>query len=142
MQLWDGTWIDVHPRPYGLVINTGQSLERLSSGIYPATTHRVLPTPATATTARLSIPFFFCPPLAARLTPLEPTQLHPSLIATAQARAEVVSAVRKGDLHEEVFGRAAWRGMTRSQEKTWRRWYGPEVDAIGGPDAKSVVGAA
>lgn len=142
MQSWDGSWIDVTPRPYSLVINVGQVVENLSSGTYPSTTHRVLPTPSTATSARLSIPFFFCPPLDAILTPLKPEQLHPELVAAAQKRAEVVSAVVKGDLIESVFGRAAWRGMTRSQEMTWRKWYGPEVDSLGGPDPKSWVAAA
>jgi len=45
-----------------------------------------------------------------------------------------VSEVKPGDLHEEVFGRAAWRGITRSHGDVWSRWYGREVDPVGGPE--------
>ncbi|GAA5963613.1 hypothetical protein JCM21900_000306 [Sporobolomyces salmonicolor] len=133
VQRWDGEWIDVEPRAHDLVINVGQVIERLSSGLYPATTHRVLPTRSRA--ARLSIPFFFSPVLTSSLAPLRPSQLHASLAGAVDGRsAEVVTEVKKGDLHEEVFGRAAWRGITRSHVDVWERWYGSDVDALGGPE--------
>lgn len=50
---------------------------------------------------------------------------------------EEVSEVRRRDLHEEVFGRAAWRGMSRSQAEVWKKWYG-EVDKVGGPEKVAV----
>ncbi|KAL8292311.1 hypothetical protein RQP46_001777 [Phenoliferia psychrophenolica] len=127
VQSWNGKWEDVQPIPYALVINVGQVIERMSASLYPATTHRVLPPPS----SRISIPFFFCPPLATPVIPLVQDQLHPHLRETAKP-PDAVSEVPKGDLHEEVFGRSAWRGVTRSHAVTWRRWYG-EWDTLGGP---------
>lgn len=46
-----------------------------------------------------------------------------------------MSEVPRGDLHEEVFGRAAWRGITRSHGEVWKRWYG-EWDTLGGPETR------
>ncbi|GJN89565.1 hypothetical protein Rhopal_002552-T1 [Rhodotorula paludigena] len=134
VQLFDGQWIDATPIPYALVINVGQVIERVSNGLYAATTHRVLPT--RSSTPRLSIPFFFCPTLRSRVPVLSRSQIHPALLALA-AKTEgkaVVSDVRDGDLHEEVFGRAAWRGITRSHGDVWAKYYGREVDPIGGPE--------
>ncbi|SCV67228.1 BQ2448_5874 [Microbotryum intermedium] len=129
VQAWDGVWIDVTPKKYALVINIGQVLERLTVGIYSATTHRVLPT--LGTQPRLSIPLFFSPTLQAHLTPLDPVQdLHPS---------EKVSEVKQNDLHEEVFGKMAWRGISRSHGDVWERWYGKEVDPVGGPEVDVAV---
>ncbi|GAA5893188.1 hypothetical protein JCM8208_004370 [Rhodotorula glutinis] len=138
VQLWDGEWVGVEPREYELVINVGQVVERFSAGLYAATTHRVLPTRSRS--ARLSIPFFFCPRLDALVPVLSPHDIHPSLLDEAAAATPTpgsdhkVSEVKKGDLHEEVFGRAAWRGITRSHGDVWARWYGREVDSIGGPE--------
>jgi hypothetical protein len=58
------------------------------------------------------------------------------LVEAAKMREEV-SEVRRRDLHEEVFGRAAWRGMSRSQAEVWKKWYG-EVDKVGGPEKVAV----
>ncbi|KAI5478319.1 oxidoreductase,Oxoglutarate/iron-dependent oxygenase family [Pseudohyphozyma bogoriensis] len=131
VQRWDGEWVGVEPKPYALVINVGQVIERMSAGTYAATTHRVLPT--LSPSPRLSIPFFFCPPLPTLLTPLLPSQLHPTLQTAKDSRTEI-SEVKKADLHEEVFGRAAWRGMTRSHGEVWDKFYGRDVDSLGGPE--------
>ncbi|KAL7341733.1 hypothetical protein BJY59DRAFT_719876 [Rhodotorula toruloides] len=134
VQTWEGEWIGVGPVPYALVINVGQVIERMSSGLYAATTHRVLAT--TGPSPRLSIPFFYSPKLTSTLHPLSRTEIHPSLLALAAQTEgkEKVSDVKKGDLHEEVFGRAAWRGITRSHVDVWERWYGRERDPVGGPE--------
>ncbi|BGP07298.1 hypothetical protein JCM10049v2_003129 [Rhodotorula toruloides] len=134
VQTWEGEWVGVEPVPYALVINVGQVIERTSSGLYAATTHRVLPT--TGPSPRLSIPFFYSPKLTSTLHPLPRTEIHPSLLALAAQTEgkEKVSDVKKGDLHEEVFGRAAWRGITRSHVDVWERWYGRERDPVGGPE--------
>jgi hypothetical protein len=60
------------------------------------------------------------------------------VIAIRDARQGEVSEVAAGDLHEEVFGRSAWRGNTRSQPETWRKWYG-EWDTVGGPERVAVA---
>lgn len=101
----------------------------MSASTYPATTHRVLPT--LSSHPRISIPFFFCPPLDTALVPLLPHQLHPHLKNSAPK--STVSEVKSGDLHEEIFGIAAWRGITRSHHEVWEKFYGRRLDTIGGP---------
>lgn len=122
MQTWSGDWLAVPPLPYSLVVNVGQVLERMSSHLYPATTHRVLAT--IKPTPRISIPFFFSPPLTTELIPLTVEQLHPELRGRAEeGRAKVVSEVSEGDLHAEVFGESAWRGIHRSHPHVWDKYY-------------------
>ncbi|GAA6014322.1 hypothetical protein JCM11491_005038 [Sporobolomyces phaffii] len=123
VQTWDGAWIDVPPVPHALVINVGQVLERMSAGSYPATTHRVLQT--RRPTPRISIPFFFSPPLTTQLVPLRVEQLHEELRAYVEGtrRGEVVSEVGKGDLHAEVYGVSAWKGIKRSHKPVWEKYY-------------------
>ncbi|GAA5938729.1 isopenicillin N synthase family dioxygenase [Sporobolomyces koalae] len=123
VQEWDGTWTDVPPIPYALVVNVGQVLENMSAGVYPATTHRVLKT--VKPTPRISIPFFFSPALTARLVPLEPHQLHDDLrqIVETRKRTEVISEVSKGDLHARVYGISAWKGIKRSHRPVWEKFY-------------------
>jgi len=55
----DGRWIPVSPRPGELVINIGDMLQRLTNGMLPSTSHRVInPAPDRASHARYSMPFF------------------------------------------------------------------------------------
>ena len=54
-----GEWLDVNPPAGSLVINCGDMLQRLTGGILPSTTHRVLnPSPERARFPRYSTPFF------------------------------------------------------------------------------------
>lgn len=54
-----GEWLDVNPPAGSLVINCGDMLQRLTGGILPSTTHRVLnPSPERAKFPRYSTPFF------------------------------------------------------------------------------------
>ncbi|KCZ57200.1 hypothetical protein HY29_00305 [Hyphomonas beringensis] len=54
-----GKWLDVNPPEGALVINCGDMLQRLTAGVLPSTTHRVLnPTPERAKFPRYSTPFF------------------------------------------------------------------------------------
>ncbi|KAM0753217.1 Clavaminate synthase-like protein [Meredithblackwellia eburnea MCA 4105] len=68
VQSLDGEgWTDVPQIPGSLVINVGDILDRLTSGVYVSRPHRVnLPSPSTD---RLSIPFFFDPAWNAEITP-------------------------------------------------------------------------
>jgi hypothetical protein len=50
-----------------------------------------------------------------------------------EAENQHVSDVKKGDLHEREFGRAAWRGISRSHADVWARWW-KEWDSVGGPE--------
>lgn len=54
-----GEWLDVNPPAGSLVINCGDMLQRLTGGVLPSTTHRVLnPAPERARFPRYSTPFF------------------------------------------------------------------------------------
>lgn len=54
-----GKWLSVNPPPGALVINCGDMLQRLTGGILPSTTHRVVnPAPERAKFPRYSTPFF------------------------------------------------------------------------------------
>ncbi len=54
-----GEWLSVNPPEGALVINCGDMLQRLTGGLLPSTTHRVLnPTPERAKFPRYSTPFF------------------------------------------------------------------------------------
>lgn len=54
-----GQWLAVNPPPGSLVINCGDMLDRLTGGILPSTTHRVVnPAPERSRFPRYSMPFF------------------------------------------------------------------------------------
>lgn len=54
-----GEWLSVNPPPGALVINCGDMLQRMTAGILPSTTHRVVnPNPERSKFARYSTPFF------------------------------------------------------------------------------------
>jgi isopenicillin N synthase-like dioxygenase len=54
-----GEWLSVSPPAGSLVINCGDMLQRLTAGVLPSTTHRVLnPAPERAKFPRYSTPFF------------------------------------------------------------------------------------
>ncbi|MGB0907724.1 MAG: 2OG-Fe(II) oxygenase family protein, partial [Maricaulaceae bacterium] len=54
-----GQWLDVNAPKGAVVVNCGDMLQRLTAGILPSTTHRVLnPSPERAKFPRYSKPFF------------------------------------------------------------------------------------
>lgn len=54
-----GEWLDINAPAGAIVINCGDMLQRMTAGILPSTTHRVLnPTPERAKHPRYSKPFF------------------------------------------------------------------------------------
>ena len=63
-----GEWIDARPIPGTFVCNLGDMLDRMTSGRYRSTPHRVRNPGATP---RLSFPFFFDPGWDAEIRPLE-----------------------------------------------------------------------
>ena len=58
----DGTWLPVHTEPTNLIVDSGDMLARMTNGLIPATTHRVV-NPAGPNVSRYSIPFFMHPTL-------------------------------------------------------------------------------
>lgn len=82
-----GQWLAVNPPPGALVVNVGDMLERLTGGILPSTTHRVVnPGPARARFPRYSTPFFlhFAPDIVIEPLPqclAEGGQAEPTITA-------------------------------------------------------------
>ncbi|KAF9572716.1 hypothetical protein EC968_009531 [Mortierella alpina] len=83
-----GEWMDTRPIPDTFIVTMGQSIERLTGGLYHATVHRVLNN--TSGQDRYSIPFFFDPRLEATIphritlpkledSPLSSSSMHVSL---------------------------------------------------------------
>lgn len=58
----NGEWIDINAPEGAVVVNAGDMLQRLTAGLIPSTTHRVLnPSPERAKFPRYSFPFFLHP---------------------------------------------------------------------------------
>ncbi|KAK2812428.1 hypothetical protein FQN50_001429 [Emmonsiellopsis sp. PD_5] len=60
-----GEWVDVPVIPDSFIVNVGDILDRLTSGLYISPLHRVLP--PLPNSDRLSIPFFFDPAWTAKM---------------------------------------------------------------------------
>ncbi|BCW89751.1 Validamycin A dioxygenase [Alphaproteobacteria bacterium SO-S41] len=56
----DGTWLPVITEPKNLIVDSGDMLARLTNGVIPATTHRVV-NPDGPNVSRYSMPFFMHP---------------------------------------------------------------------------------
>jgi isopenicillin N synthase-like dioxygenase len=66
----DGSWLPVETERTNLIVDTGDMIARLTNGILPATTHRVV-NPAGPNIDRYSMPFFMHPTPETSLTVLE-----------------------------------------------------------------------
>lgn len=62
----DGTWLPVVTEPTNLIVDSGDMLARMTNGVIPATTHRVV-NPTGPNVSRYSMPFFMHPTLATSL---------------------------------------------------------------------------
>lgn len=56
----DGSWLPVETEPRNLIVDSGDMLARLTNGVIPATTHRVV-NPSGPNVSRYSMPFFMHP---------------------------------------------------------------------------------
>ncbi|NBB14565.1 isopenicillin N synthase family oxygenase [Caulobacter sp. SLTY] len=64
----DGTWLPVETASKNLIVDSGDMLQRLTNGLIPSTTHRVVNPDGAENVSRYSMPFFMHPTLA---TPLD-----------------------------------------------------------------------
>jgi len=81
----DGTWLPVETGPGNLIIDSGDMLQRLTNGVIPSTTHRVV-NPEGPNVSRYSMPFFMHPTLETSLEAL------PSCIGPEGAKWPPVTA--------------------------------------------------
>jgi isopenicillin N synthase-like dioxygenase len=65
----DGSWLPVEAEPTCLIVDSGDMLARMSNGVIPATTHRVV-NPSGPNVSRYSMPFFMHPTLETSLKAL------------------------------------------------------------------------
>ena len=65
----DGVWLPVDSGPQELIVDSGDMLQRLSNGVIPSTTHRVV-NPEGPNVSRYSMPFFLHPESEMVLDPL------------------------------------------------------------------------
>jgi isopenicillin N synthase-like dioxygenase len=80
----DGTWLPVETEARNLIVDSGDMLERLTNGVIPSTTHRVV-NPEGPNVARYSMPFFMHPSSSVSLKAL------PSCAANGPARPEITA---------------------------------------------------
>jgi isopenicillin N synthase-like dioxygenase len=66
----DGSWLPVETEPTNLIVDSGDMLARMTNGVIPATTHRVV-NPAGPNVSRYSMPFFMQPTRETSLKVLE-----------------------------------------------------------------------
>ena len=62
----DGSWLPVETEPTNLIVDSGDMLQRMTNGVIPSTTHRVV-NPDGPNVDRYSMPFFMHPTLATSL---------------------------------------------------------------------------
>jgi isopenicillin N synthase-like dioxygenase len=80
----DGAWLPVETEPRNLIVDSGDMLERLTNGVIPSTTHRVV-NPEGPNVSRYSMPFFMHPSSDVSLKAL------PSCAANGPARPEITA---------------------------------------------------
>lgn len=80
----DGTWLPVETEPRNLIVDSGDMLERLTNGVIPSTTHRVV-NPDGPNVSRYSMPFFMHPSSDVSLKAL------PSCAANGPERPEITA---------------------------------------------------
>lgn len=108
----DGTWLDIAPVPGQVIADSGDMLQRLTNGVIPSTTHRVLQ-PRTAKGPRYSIPFFMHPQPDVVLSPLPQcvTEANPRRWDDITAEGYLMERIRELGLvtaqgHAGRFGRS------------------------------------
>ncbi|EEQ37939.1 hypothetical protein CLUG_02063 [Clavispora lusitaniae ATCC 42720] len=135
VQNFQGQWITVENVPGTLVVNVGQTLEAISSGVCRATIHRVL-IPEAGSGTRLSVPLFQTIDLDSRKTALA---LPKEILQERDRRDDEIEngsggkEKRWGDAGfqfapdaEHPVGHAVFRNRIKSHPDVAARWY-PEI---------------
>jgi len=89
----DGEWQPIRSEPGQIVVDAGDMLARVTNGVVPATTHRVVNPPSEANRSRYSIPFFVHPYPACDLT------VRPEFVT--EERPEKFPPITAGEYLEE-----------------------------------------
>ena len=83
-------WLAVHCEPSEIILDTGDMLEKLTNGLLPAVTHRVV-APAANQSSRYSMPFFIHPAPNTILQPFKSPRIKASHPPTDQTAAQYLN---------------------------------------------------
>ena len=86
----DGTWLPIKADPSTLIVDSGDMMARLTNGVIPATTHRVV-NPQGPNVSRYSMPFFMHPTLSTSL----------DVLPSCRSSGEVPPSITAGELLDE-----------------------------------------
>ncbi len=86
----DGSWLPIVADPSTLIVDSGDMMARLTNGVIPATTHRVV-NPSGPNVSRYSMPFFMHPTLATSL----------DVLPSCRGHAPVPPPITAGELLDE-----------------------------------------
>lgn len=124
----DGGWIDVPVRDDVIIVNLGETLQRLTGNYFVATDHRVV-----TSHPRLSSAFFAGPDLRTRLDPLPLPHSFAAAVAASPRHRDAGFMARRDELlagrggtsstSTEVFGEQLWNYYCRSYPDNVRRHY-------------------
>lgn len=130
VQNFQGQWIPVPNVAGTLVVNAGQTLEAITSGVCKATIHRVI-TPAAGSGTRISVPFFQTIDLDAHKAAVD--AIPAEVVAERDARDAQIKdwGVDVGfqftpDVAKHPVGHAVFRNRIKSHQDVAQRWY-PEI---------------
>lgn len=88
----DGSWLAIEADPTCLIVDSGDMLARMTNGVIPATTHRVV-NPEGPNVSRYSMPFFMHPTLATSL----------DVLPSCRGEGDVPPPITAGEmLHERL----------------------------------------
>lgn len=128
VQNFEGEWVTVPNVPGSLVVNGGQTLEALTSGVCKATIHRV-ESPQAGSGTRISVPFFQTIDLDSRKSalaiPEEVLKLRDERDRRIDAWGVDVGFQFIPD-DEHPVGHAVFRNRIKSHQDVAARWY-PEI---------------
>ena len=71
----NGDWLNVDSQPGEIVVDTGDMFQKLTAGLFPAVTHRVV-APENCKESRYSLPFFIHPKPDTNLSPLDSPKIE------------------------------------------------------------------
>lgn len=130
VQDFKGEWISVNPVPGTLIVNGGQTLEAVTSGVCKAAIHRVN-SPEAGSGTRISIPFFLTIDLDAYKAQIE--EIPADVLALRDRRDEQLKKWGTGigfqftpELEKEPVGVAVFMNRIKAHQDVAKRWY-PDV---------------